>query len=92
MQEWLKPKLRQALRLYLSLICSEDSEDKDVKTKKDDSHSAGTCIVLIVHLSIVSLHTCKSCRSRIWDTKEIILIYFKSNAASAAVVFYPGLG
>lgn len=91
MQEWNQSWDKHS-DFYLSLICSEDSEDKDVKTKKDDSHSAGTCIVLIVHLSIVSLHTCcESCRSRIWDRKEIILIYFKSNAASAAVVFYPDL-
>lgn len=33
--------LKTAVKPCLSLIFSEDSEEKDVKTKKDDSHSAG---------------------------------------------------
>lgn len=29
-------------KLFTLSPCSEDSEEKDVKTKKDDSHSAGS--------------------------------------------------
>lgn len=81
----------------LSLLFSEDSEEKDVKTKKDDSHSAGNYIVCLqskdqfVRVTGVGFDIGKKL---FWLQKHALFCYayLKVDAASTALTSCSDLG